>query len=247
VQQSRSMEREAAVAWWRFGIPWSEAALQAYLAELAGRRVNFTTQPEEMTAANGWTVDGTEEAIGVEAPGPPVPDGVFERARQGVLQYDFSDPSIVVGHFDPHAPLVGRNLLLEMKVMGFRFLGGCRVHSVRDEPGRTGTLFGFRYDTLEGHIERGFEWFLLSKDHATGEVRFKIEAHWQLGDFPTWWSRLGFRLFGERYRALWRRRAPERLRQLVRQPAEKPVAEPGELAHRGDEAPTASAPVGGKP
>ena len=28
----------------------------------------------------------------------------------------------------------------------------------------------FRYDTLEGHIERGYEWFLLTKDHATGGI-----------------------------------------------------------------------------
>ena len=33
-------------------------------------------------------------------------------------------------------------------------------------PRRTG-VFGFRYDTLEGHIERGVEWFLLTK--TTGE------------------------------------------------------------------------------
>ena len=28
------------------------------------------------------------------------------------------------------------------------------------------SVFGFRYDTLEGHIEQGFEWFLLQKRHA---------------------------------------------------------------------------------
>jgi hypothetical protein len=99
---------------------------------------------------------------------------------------------------------------------------------------------GFRYDTLEGHIERGFEWFLLTKEHATGEVRFKIEAHWQLGQFPNWWSRLGFRLIGEHYRTLWRHRAPERLRELAEQPARKPVAAPGDLAHRGDVTPQRS-------
>jgi hypothetical protein len=85
--------------------------------------------------------------------------------------------------------------------MPLRFLGGVRVHTVRDEADDTRTSFGFRYDTLEGHFEQGFEWFLLSKRHASGEVRFRIQAHWRMGDFPTWWSRLGFLVLGDMSRA----------------------------------------------
>jgi uncharacterized protein (UPF0548 family) len=133
-------------------------------------------------------------------------------------------------------------MLLEIKVLGFRFLNGCRVHSAREEATPAETVFGFRYDTLQGHIERGCEWFLLTKQHDTGEVWFKIEAHWQLGDFPNWWSRLGFRLIGERYRTLWRHRAPERLRRLASQPAEKPLPPAGRLAHRGDPTPQRTDP-----
>jgi uncharacterized protein (UPF0548 family) len=225
------------MALWRFGRGWSEETLKAYLAELARRPVNFTAEPETMVPENGWKVDGAETQLGIEPPGPPVPDGLFERAKQGVINYDFSDPRIVVGHFDPEAPLVGRDMLLEIKVWGLRFLNGCRVHSVREESSPSHTVFGFRYDTLEGHIERGCEWFLLTKRHDTGEVWFKIEAHWQLGQFPNWWSRLGFKLIGEHYRTLWRHRAPQRLQELAPQPAQKPVAAPGELAHRGDVAP----------
>src|SRR5581483_266200 len=144
---------------WRFGRGWSEAEMKAYLGALEERRVNFSVPPEEMTRENGWTVDGIEEEVGREAPGPPEPDGVFERARQGTIHYDFSDPRIVEGHFDAKAPLAGRNMLLELKVLGLRYLGGVRVHSVREESDAQRTLFGYRYDTLQGHIERGFEWF----------------------------------------------------------------------------------------
>jgi uncharacterized protein (UPF0548 family) len=228
---------------WRFGRGWSEAELRAHLAELAGRTVNFDVPPAAMTRENGWTIDGAEARIGTEGPGPPAEDGLYARAKQALIHYDFSDPSIVEGHFDPGVPFVGRDMLLEMKVLGFRFLNGCRVHSVREESDGAGTMFGFRYDTLQGHIEQGFEWFLLSKDHATGAVDFTIEAHWRVGDFPNWWSRAGFRLIGEHYRALWRRRAPERLRRLAHQPLEKPVAAPGALAHRGDESPTRTEPA----
>jgi uncharacterized protein (UPF0548 family) len=225
------------MALWRLGRGWSEETLKAYLAELARRPVNFTADPESMVPENGWKVDGAETRLGEEPPGPPAADGLYERAKQGIINYDFSDPRIVVGHFDPDAPLVGRDMLLEIKVWGLRFLNGCRVHSVREERTPALTLFGFRYDTLEGHIEQGLEWFLLTKRHDSGEVWFKIEAHWRLGRFPNWWSRLGFVLIGEHYRTLWRHRAPQRLQELARKPAQKPVAAPGELAHRGDAAP----------
>jgi len=222
------------MALWRIGRSWPENIMKAYLADLADQPVSFETAIEDMVPEKGWTVDGAEEPIGQEPPGPPVPDGVFDRARQGIINYDFSDPRIVQGHFDPDTPFVGRDVLLELKVLGLHFLSGCRVHSVREETDGRRTYFGFRYDTLKGHIERGYEWFLLTKEHETGEVRFKIEAHWQLGDFPNWWSALGFNLVGERCRAAWRRNAPERLRQVARRPVEKPAAAPGGLAHRGD-------------
>lgn len=226
------------MALWRFGSTWPDETMKRYLAELARRPVNFTEAPEEMVEANGWKIDGADAQIGVEPPGPPAPGGVFERAKQGLIHYDFSDPRIVEGHFDPDSPFVGRNILLEIKCLGLHFLNGARIHGVRDEVGDEGTIFGFRYDTLEGHIERGFEWFLLSKNHRTGEVRFKIEAHWRLGDFPNWWSWLGFNLIGEHFRERWRHAAPLRLKRLAHRPADAPMPPAGELAHRGDPTPT---------
>lgn len=230
------------MALWRFLRSWPESTMKAYLADLERRKVNFDVPFERMTPENGWIVDGSEDQIGVETSGPPMPDGVFERARQGLINYDFSDPRIVVGHYDPAAPFVGRNMLLEIKVLGLRFLSGVRVHSVREENLEDRTIFGFRYDTLEGHIERGCEWFLLVKEHRTGEIVFKIEAHWRHGEFPNWWSKLGFLILGDRMRRLWRHRAPCRLRRLAHQPVEKPVAAPGGLAHRGDLTPQRTNP-----
>src|SRR3954447_6254214 len=121
------------MALWRFGGGWSEKTMRRYLAALAERPVNFDTPPEQMIPANGWTIDGSEDEIGTEPEGPPLTDGVFARARQAIINYDFSDPSIVVGHFDPTTPPVGRDMLLELRVLGFRFLCGVRVHSVREE------------------------------------------------------------------------------------------------------------------
>ena len=84
---------------------------------------------------------------------------------------------------------------------------------------------------------------MMMKEHENVEVRFRIEAHWMLGDFPNWWSRLGFRLVGERFRKAWRDRAPIRLRRISNREVEKPVAAPGHLAHRGDPEPKRSRSV----
>ena len=216
--------------------------MRSYLAALKDRPVNFDAPIEQMTAEHGWTIDGSDDEIGTEPPGPPTPDGVFARAQQAIINYDFSDPAIVMGHFDPATPVKGRDMLLELKVLGFRFLCGVRVHSVREEYDHDTTYFGFRYDTLVGHVEQGFEWFLLTKDHATGGIHFQIQAHWRPGTFPNLWTRAGFLLIGEHYRTLWRHRAPERLRKVAHQPVTAPVAEPGHLAHRGDPTPARTEP-----
>ena len=209
---------------WRFGRGWPERTLRRYLDEQRTRRVNFDAPAEQMTAEYGWTIDGDDAPIGTEPVGPPLVDGLYMRAKRAMMNYEFSDSSIVAGHFDLRAPLDGRDMLLEIKVWGFRFLNGVRVQQVRDRSDEHRTSFGYRYDTLEGHIEEGFEWFVLSKHHQSGEVRFRIEAHWRLGKFPNWWSRIGFLLMAERYRKIWRRRAITRVRQLAGRSAAQSTA-----------------------
>jgi uncharacterized protein (UPF0548 family) len=201
--------------------------------------VNFTEPFETLTREGGWILDGASASIGREPPGPPVEHGHFARARQALIQYDFSDPRIVTGHFDARAPLLARDMLLEIKVFGvLRFLGGVRVQEVIDETSEAESVFGFRYETLEGHIERGGEWFRIRKDHASGALEASIEARWRRGTFPTWWSHLGFLMIGNTFRRVWRRLAILRLRRLARQPAIRIVVPPGGLLHRGSPAPT---------
>jgi len=231
------------MARWRLWSGWSEDELKTYLDEIASREPNFDTPFEQMTLENGWTVDGAKDQIAQEPPGPPLPDGPFERARQALIHYDFSDPRLVVSHFDPQVPFEGRSMILEIKPLCLRYLNGVRAHNVRDEHDHDATRFGFCYITLQGHIEKGFETFLLTKEHSTGAIRFESEAHWQLGTFPNWWSHLGFFLVGRYYRKQWRDHAPQRLRRLAQQPATKEVAAPGALAHRGDTEPERTQPL----
>lgn len=219
------------VAEWRFLRRWSEAELERGIEARRGRGLNFDPEADK-APEEGWRTYVAETTVAREGAGPPEPGGAFERAWEAVTRYEFSDPRIVTGHFDPDEPLEGRTMLLELRVLGLRFLAGTRVGATRREAGEHETVRGYRYDTLEGHIESGWEWFLLTKSHATGEVRFRIAAEWRPGDFPNAWSRLGFQLLGRRYQRRWARRAHQRLRRIVDEG--RPVPEPrARLLHEG--------------
>jgi len=220
---------------WRVGRGWSEAELAERLRELHRREPNFRAAFGDMTPDNGWSLYFSEAVIGREAKGAPAASGPFTRAEATIASYQFSDPRIVIGHFDARSDLLGRRMLLELRAFrALHYLTGVVVGAVRREAEGGRHTFGFRYDTLEGHIERGSEWFLLIKDHASGEIRFRIEAAWQPGDFPNWWSRVGFHAFGPWYQKRWHRRAHWRLFQTAngQMSATPPVGDHG-IAHAG--------------
>jgi len=196
---------------------WSEEELASRLEQLDALAVSFDEEAREQMRARDerWHPVRSEAVIAREPPGPPLPSGPFERACELVRQYRFSDPSIVSATFDPARPLLGRRMLLQIRVLGLRYLCGTRVGEVRDERTEHESVFGFRYDTLEGHIERGEEWFLVRKDHATGAIRFSIASRWQRGELASAWTRAGFTLLAGRYRAVWLRRAHARMRAML--------------------------------
>ncbi len=208
------------MARWRALRGFTAGELEAELASLDGLERSF----DEATPARerGWHVERSEAVVAEEPAGAPRPHGAFARARDGVSRFAFSDPSIVRAYFDGRAPLLGRRMLLEIRVLGLRFLNGVVVARLVDERDDGASTFGFRYDTLEGHIERGWEWFLLTKDHASGEVRFCIESRWRRGELPSWWARAGFTLLARPYREAWLRRAHRRLADLAAAPASRP-------------------------
>src|SRR5512132_4434305 len=154
------------MAEWRLLRGWSSGELKARLRALGSMSLNFDCVEQEMTADHGWHHYHSEAVIASGADG----SAVFERARVAVSNYEFSDPRIVVAHFEPSTPLLLRRVLLEIKVLGLHYLCAAVLNKVRDEP----DVYGFRYDTLEGHFERGVEWFLLTRDQH-GDIRFRIE------------------------------------------------------------------------
>lgn len=228
---SRSGREERAPEW-RFGRSWSEEELADRLRALEGRAV---TGPESERDAQSWEWRHyySRASIALESPGPPGPAAVFERARELVGRYAFSDPRIVIGHFDATVPLLGRRMLLEIQALGLHYLCGVRVGAVRDERSLARSVFGFRYDTLMGHIEAGSEWFVLTKDHESGEIEFRISAAWRSGQFPNWWSRLGFAALARRYQRAWHRLSYLRLRRFLNSRDLPPLPAHSALVHEG--------------
>lgn len=202
---------------WRIGGGWSRDELQRELEWAATLRRNFDADPDDLPHDAGWFGYGSESVLAHAHPGPPIGGGAFMAGRRCLECYGFSDQRIVRAYFDDDADLLERRMILELRAFRIiRFLGGVVVGAVRDASTETSTTFGFRYDTLEGHVERGSEWFLLSKDHETGMIRFRISARWLPGDFPNWWSRVGFHLVRRHYQMQWHRRAHEILAAEVR-------------------------------
>jgi uncharacterized protein (UPF0548 family) len=222
------------MAEWRIGRGWGDEELARRLERLRGLPVNFEAEQAEMTPELGWNHYRSEAVIAHEPPGPPLDEGPFRRAEIAVAHYRFSDPDVVIGHFEADSRLLGRRMLLEMKALSIlHYLAGVVVSAVRNEEQNGTHVFAFRYDTLTGHIERGSEWFVLKKDLRTGEIRFEIEAAWLPGEFPNWWSRLGFRFLGPRYQRYWHHEAHRRLFRIARGASDAVPSNGDEVAHAG--------------
>lgn len=201
--------------------PVSATAVREFRT-LDDREPNF--RPVDYTWAEAhpdWQVDHRDTPLPGEPPGPPVPGGSFEVARQVLVDYEFADPSLVRAVYDPAAPLEGRNMLLEGRFLWLRFSMPVRVGGVVDgderRDGRPVHRFGWHYRTLEGHLERGQMDYDLLKWTDTGQVELRIRAYSRRGDIPNPVVRLGFAVFGRAVQVRFQERAGRTLGALVEQ------------------------------
>jgi uncharacterized protein (UPF0548 family) len=174
-----------------------------------------------------WRVDRHRREIGTEPPGPPVPHGPFEVARELLLRYEVADPSLVRAVYDAARPLEGRDMLLVGRFAGLRFPMGVRVGGVVDGRDDTGPApvqrFTWHYRTLEGHLERGQMDYEVVKYLDDGRVEFCMAAYSQRGEIDNAVVRLGFRLFGRRTQLRFYARALERMHRLTAERAHQRV------------------------
>lgn len=197
----------------------SRRALRA-LERLRTRAANVT--PEAVAAPDseaGWRVDDHRVALPPEAPGDPEEGGPWSIAVEVARGYGFADPSLVRGAWRPDDPVEGRDMLLEGRFLGMRFMLGVRVvvtvDGTRTVDGRPARVWGWSYGTLEGHLEMGRMDYLVVKFPDTGEVQFRIHAVSRVARIPNPVVRLGFRLFGRGLQLRFARTAGRRMEALV--------------------------------
>ena len=188
------------------------------LADLHDRPLNYdpdAPHPE----SDGWRIDDYCEVLPSEPPGPPIEGGPFRLAQTLLRDYKVADPSIVRAHYDHDAPLEGRNMLLELRVWVFRTFGGCRVGRITDErrtvDGRPVQVWGWPYQTLEGHVEQGEMSWEVWKWLDTGEVHFRIHSYSRMVGSGNPFTPVGVRLFGQRQRCRYLSAACRRMRELT--------------------------------
>jgi uncharacterized protein (UPF0548 family) len=145
----------------------------------------------------------------------PLPRGSGEIARELVRDYRMADPAIVRATWDAKAPLLGREMLLQLRLWRVLWVHArVRVTRVWDEQRDGARVFGYEYETLPGHLEIGqmdyevHEW-------EDGAAEFRLHARSKASGEGAWWARIGFRLFGRREQLRFYRRCSERMARLT--------------------------------
>lgn len=193
----------------------------AELGRLSQRQVNYdpARAPEDGRADGHWHVDSGEVVIGREPAGPPVHGGTWETGCVLARQYEFAEPGILRGAYRQGGELKGRDMLLEGRFYGLRFYMGVRVTRVidetRDGDGGAEQVWGWSYQTLEGHLEQGRLTYEVIKNLATGRVTFRVSGYSRMAPIPNPVIRLGFMLFGRWTQQRFYRAALRRMRDLV--------------------------------
>lgn len=183
------------------------------LAELRNRPVNYAEADAPNAAEHrGWHVDTTRAVLGQEPPGSPVKGGAWEIACRLVRAYEFADPDVIRAVYRPSDELLGRDMLLEGRFGLLRFVMGVRITSVLDEIRDCERVWGWGYQTLEGHLEQGKLTYLVVKHMPSGNVELRIEAYSRRAPIPNPIVRLGFRVFGRRIQLRFYREVGRRLR-----------------------------------
>lgn len=174
----------------------------AALDGLRGLPVNYdpARAPQDGTPEGHWHVDSGATVIAREAPGPPERGGPWETACRLVGEYEFADARILRAVYRGGDDLLGRDMLLEGRFCGLRFYLGVRVTGVIDETRDTARgrerVWGWWYQTLQGHLEQGRLSYEVSKDLGTGQVAFRVTGYSRPADIPDPVIRWGFLLFG---------------------------------------------------
>jgi uncharacterized protein (UPF0548 family) len=193
----------------------------AALEDLRRRPVNYdpARAPLDGRPDGHWHVDSIDIVIGHEAPGPPQPGDVWANACLLVRRYEFCEPGILRAVYRWDDELLGRDMLLEGRFFGLRFYLGVRVTGVIDESRGSGDqaerVWGWSYQTLQGHLEEGRLTYEVIKNLASGDVTFRVSGYSRRAPIPDLVIRWGFLVFGRWTQQRFYRAVERRLRDLI--------------------------------
>jgi uncharacterized protein (UPF0548 family) len=182
------------------------------LTALRGRSLNYITNE---VGGPTWSFDHWRTPLPAESPGPPEPGRTWETACRLLRHYEFSEPDIVRAAYDCEEPLFGRTMLLEGRFSGLRFYVGVRVTGIVERYGPEQQVWGWSYETLQGHLERGKINYLVVKHADTGCVEFVIDSYSQRAPTLGHTIRLGWALFGRRRKMLYYRKCGRRMQRFT--------------------------------
>lgn len=186
---------------------------RAALGDLRHRAVNY--RPDEVDAVR-WHHDHHSTRLPDEPPGDPRPGGPWELARRMIEMYEPPVPSIIRGLYLAEVPLLDRDILLEARFYGLHFAMGVRVTEVIDEVRDDGTrVWGWSYQTLQGHLERGCMAYEVVKHLDSGRVEFVTHGVSQRAPTMGPVITLGWRLFGRRTQLRFYRGCGARVQHIV--------------------------------
>jgi len=193
----------------------------AALDGLRRRHINYdpARAPQDGRPEGHWHVDSGTTVIGQEPPGPPVPGGPWHTACQLVSEYEFADGRILRAVYRGDPELLGRDMLLEGRFWGLRFYLGVRITKVidetRDAEAGPERVWGWSYQTLQGHLEQGRLAYEVIKNIGTGQVRFRVSGYSRPAPIPNPVIRWGFQLFGRWTQQRFYRNVQTRMRHLL--------------------------------
>ena len=184
--------------------------------------LNFDpSKRHEYTRASGWNIDEYDADLPSEQPGPPEQHGSWRIAQQIVREYRFPPPRLITGIFYPDRPIEERVMLLRARFIGITFYFGARIGGVIDEIRETEDgnihIWGYNYQTLEGHFEQGQIDFEVHKNERTGAVKFHIAAYSRVGHIPNIFYRIGFKIFGRPLQKYFAYESIRRIQRLVKE------------------------------
>lgn len=188
------------------------------LEALQQRTVNYDRNAVNV---DEWQLDTWTTSLPAERPGAPEPGGVWQTASRLVEHYEFSDPRLVRAVYRAGSPLLGRTMLLEARFLLLRFYLGVRITEVIDESRPSASsdaglrAWGWAYETLTGHLERGRLCYEVIKNQDSGEVMFRLTAYSQRAPTLGRIHRLGWWLFGRRTQLRFYARCGQRLTRAV--------------------------------